>query len=103
DALDAADFFTNRLGAKKTPLHGNQYGATFSGPIKKDRTFFFASWRGFRQVAPTVSTTRVPAEAERASVVYPISKSLLQFWPAANAQRVGQTNNFIANVRATTY
>ena len=82
DALDAADFFTNRLGAKKTPLHRNQYGATVSGPIKKDRTFFFASWEGFRQVAPTVSTTRVPTETERASVMDPISKALLQFWPA---------------------
>ncbi len=103
DALDAADFFTNRLGAKKTPLHRNQYGATFSGPVKKDKTFFFGSWEGFRQVAPTVSTTRVPTDAERASVTDPISKSLLQFWPAPNAQRAGQTNNFIANVRATTF
>jgi hypothetical protein len=103
DALDAADFFTNRLGGKKTPLHRNQYGATASGPIKKDRTFFFASWEGFRQVAPTVSTTRVPTDAERASVVDPISQALLKFWPRPNAQRVGQTNNFIANVGATTF
>jgi len=103
DSLDAADFFTNRLGGKKAPLHRNQYGATFGGPIRKDKTFFFASWEGFRQVNPTVSTTRVPTEAERATVTDPISKSILQLWPAANAQQPGQTNNFIANVRATTF
>src|SRR5262249_22747081 len=71
--------------------------------IVRDKTFFFGSWEGFRQVAPTVSTTRVPTDAERATVTDPISKALLQFWPAANAQRTGQTNNFIANVRATTF
>ncbi|PYS17352.1 MAG: TonB-dependent receptor, partial [Acidobacteria bacterium] len=34
DALDAADFFTNRSGGTKAPLHRNQYGATFGGPIR---------------------------------------------------------------------
>src|SRR3989449_2774014 len=103
DALDAADFFTNRSGGTKAPLHRNQYGATFGGPIRKDKTFFFASWEGFRQVSPQVSSTRVPTDAERATVTDPISKALLRFWPAPNAQRPGQTNNFIANVRATTF
>src|SRR5712691_11229481 len=103
DALDAADFFTNRSGGTKAPLHRNQYGATFGGPIRKDKTFFFASWEGFRQVAPTVSTTRVPTDAERATVTDPISRAILQFWPLPNAQKPGQTNNFIANVRASTF
>jgi hypothetical protein len=101
DALDAADFFTNKSpGAKKNPLHRNQYGATFGGPIVKNKTFFFASWEGFRQVAPTVSLTKVPTDAERATVTDPISKSLLQFWPAPNATGA---NNFISNVRSTTF
>src|SRR6266478_4752056 len=103
DALDAADFFTNRSGGTKAPLHRNQYGATFGGPIRKDKMFFFASWEGFRQVSPQVSSTRVPTAAERATVTDPISKSILKFWPEPNAQRPGQTNNFIANVRATTF
>jgi carboxypeptidase family protein len=103
DALDAADFFTNKAGAKKNPLHRNQYGATLGGPIVKNKTFFFGSWEGFRQVSPQVSSTRVPTDAERATVTDPISKSLLQFWPAPNAQRAGTTNNFIWNVRSTTF
>src|SRR5438094_9823723 len=79
--LDAADFFTNKNHGTKNPLHRNQYGATFGGPILKDKTFFFGSWEGFRQVNPTVSSTRVPTDAERATVTDPISKALLQFCP----------------------
>src|SRR5262245_27971033 len=103
DALDAADFFTNKSGGKKSTLHRNQYGATFGGPILKDKTFFFGSWEGFRQVAPTVSSTRVPTAAERASVTDPISAALLPFWPAPNTSISGSANNFIANVRDTLF
>ena len=98
--LDAADFFTNKLGGKKNPLHRNQFGGTLGGPILPDRLFYFGSYEGFRQVAPTVSTTRVPTAAERASVTDPISKRLLQFWPDPNAPG---TTNFIANVGSTTF
>ena len=98
--LDAADFFTNKLGGKKNPLHRNQYGGTLGGPILHDKTFFFASYEGFRQIAPTVSATRVPTAAERATVTDPISRRLLQFYPDPNAPG---TTNFIANVGASTF
>ena len=101
--LDAADFFTNKNGGKKNPLHRNQYGGTIGGPILKDRLFFFLSYEGFRQIAPTVSTTRVPTAAERASVTDPISQSLLKFWPAPNFIPSSGSNNFIANVSASTF
>src|SRR6267143_738970 len=102
--LDAADFFTNKNGGKKNPLHRNQYGGTLGGPILKNRMFFFLSYEGFRQIAPTVSSARVPTDAERASVTDPVSQSLLQFWPAANfTPSSGSSNNFIANVGASTF
>jgi hypothetical protein len=104
DMLDAADFFTNKSHGTKNPLHRNQYGGTIGGPIFRDKLFFFGSYEGFRQVAPTVSVTRVPTNAERASVTDPISKSLLQFWPAPNIPNAPpRSNNFIANVGATTF
>ncbi len=104
DVLDAADFFTNKQGGKKNPLHRNQYGATLGGPILKERLFFFLSYEGFRQVAPTVSSTRVPSDVERASVTDPISKSLLPFWPRANTTpTAGSVINYTANVGATTF
>ena len=102
--LDARDFFTNKNGGTKNPLHRNQYGGTIGGPVLKDRLFFFASYEGFRQVAPQVSSTRVPNNADRSSVTDPISQKLLQFWPGPTFNLTGTTgNNFIANVGATTF
>src|SRR5713101_1108218 len=106
--LDAADFFTNKAGKTKNPLHRNQYGGVIGGPILKNKMFFFGSYEGFRQIAPQVSSTRVPSATDLASVDQskwdPISKSLLQFWPAPNVAGAAQgSNNFIANVSATTY
>jgi hypothetical protein len=95
-AFDATDFFTNKLGGTKNPLHRNQFGGTAGGPVVRGRTFFFASYEGFRQVAPQVSATRVPTDAERASVTDPVAKRLLAWWPLANA---AGTQNFIANVQ----
>jgi hypothetical protein len=74
--------------SKKTPLHRNQYGATFSGPIKRTRRLF-ASWEGPSSCAHARRACPARARIDHG----PISKALLQFWPAANAQRVGQTNN----------
>src|SRR4029450_10141490 len=43
-AVDARNFSE----AGKNPFKMNQFGATFGGPIVKDRTFFFADYQGFR-------------------------------------------------------
>jgi hypothetical protein len=94
--LDAADFFTNKLRGPKNVLHRNQFGGTLGGPLIHDRTFFFASYEGFRQAAPMVSSTRVPTLAERSSVTDLISQRLLSYWPVPNA---AGTTNFISNVR----
>ncbi len=56
DALDARGFFT----ALKPPLRQNQFGATVGGPIKKNKTFFFFSYEGYRQRNPVSALTVVP-------------------------------------------
>ena len=61
DAMDASDFFTQSV----QPLKQNQFGATFGGPIFKDKTFFFGYYEGFRnRQGETVSAT-VPSAQER--------------------------------------
>ncbi len=43
-ALNSNEFFANAQGAQKPDIKMNQYGAEISGPIKRNKTFFFFSW-----------------------------------------------------------
>jgi hypothetical protein len=64
DKLQATDFFTNKLGGTKNPLHRNQYRASLGGPIKKDKTFFFYSWEALQnrtRFRPPLSCPRWPS------------------------------------------
>ena len=62
-SLNARGFFDTQ----KLDYLQNQFGVTFGGPIKKDKTFFFASYEGDRIRRGTSSdTVTVPTNAERA-------------------------------------
>ncbi len=60
--LDARGFFDTTLPA----FHQNQFGGTLGGPIKKDKTFFFASVED-RQIVQGIPSdlVTVPTAAER--------------------------------------
>lgn len=64
--LDANDFFNNRSGLPLTSFKRNQFGGTLSGPILRNRTFFFANYQGTRASVAQSRTTTVPTEAMRA-------------------------------------
>ena len=57
---------TQGIPCDKPQFNQNQFGVTFGGPIKKDRTFFFTSYEGrrIRQGIPSPAVT-VPTAAER--------------------------------------
>jgi outer membrane receptor protein involved in Fe transport len=61
DALDARNYFAT----KTEPLKQNQFGATFGGPIRRDRTFFFGFYEGFRNRQGETALTTVPSLKER--------------------------------------
>ncbi|MGI8742616.1 MAG: carboxypeptidase regulatory-like domain-containing protein [Bryobacteraceae bacterium] len=42
--LNSSEFFSNAQGTPKKIIKMNQYGAQFSGPIVRNKTFFFFSW-----------------------------------------------------------
>ena len=61
DALDATNYFATTT----EPLKQNQFGATLGGPIRKDKTFFFAFYEGFRNHQGETEGTTVPSLKER--------------------------------------
>lgn len=50
--LDSRPFFAKSV----TPIHRNQFGAALGGPVIKNRTFFYATYEGIRQVQTTPTT-----------------------------------------------
>ena len=60
-ALDANDFFSNQNGVPIAPLKKNQFGAAFGGPIKKDKTFFYAVYEGIREIKGVPINDVVPS------------------------------------------
>ena len=61
DAMDSSDYFTRGV----QPLKQNQFGATFGGPVVKDKTFFFGYYEGFRNRQGETVAATVPSLAER--------------------------------------
>jgi len=60
-AFNAKNYLTGKLANK---LIQNQFGATFGGPILKDRLFFFATYQGFRLAEDASSSIKVLTSAE---------------------------------------
>jgi len=63
DVLDANDWFGNSKGLPKPKERQNDFGDTFSGPILKDKTFFFFSYEGLRLRLPQATLTTVPCDS----------------------------------------
>jgi hypothetical protein len=85
DKVDARSPFD---GSTVPPFRLNQFGGSVGGPIKKNRTFFFADYEGLRQSLSTTIIGFVPNAAYRASVAAtsPVLKPFLDSWP------IGQTH-----------
>jgi hypothetical protein len=62
DALDARNFFAKT----KPPLRLNQFGGALGGPIRRDKTHFFASWEQTRQTSSDAVISTVPSALQRA-------------------------------------
>ncbi len=61
DVLDANNYFAQT----KEPLKQNQFGASTGGPIKKDKTFIFGYYEGFRNRQGETELTTVPSLKQR--------------------------------------
>lgn len=84
--FDARNFF-NRKGSRMNALRRQNFGGAISGPIFRDRTFFFLSYEGLRQSQDLLLTSNVLSPAQRQAFQANPNAAyarLLQFVPAGN-------------------
>jgi hypothetical protein len=132
DITDARNFFAPAsLLSHKPEQRQNQYGASLSGPIFRDRTFFFVDYDGLRLINGnnSVYTSTVPTVAEQATPGYlgdiknpftgaavatiptasldPTALAYFKLFPLPNqfgsATSNGTVNNFLYNPSASLY
>ncbi len=74
----------------------NDFGGALGGPIRRDKTFFFVNYEGFRQHLGLSDVTFVPDNNARNGIVgattvgvNPSVAPLLALWPVANGPELG--------------
>jgi carboxypeptidase family protein len=88
DILDSNDWFANFANLPKPKERQNDFGGVLSGPIVRDKTFFFFSYEGLRLRLPQTSLTTVPDAAARQNAV-PNMQRYLNAFPSPNGADLG--------------
>jgi Carboxypeptidase regulatory-like domain/TonB-dependent Receptor Plug Domain len=68
-AMNANDWFDKANGLPRAFDNANQWAASFGGPIKKDKIFFFVNQEGLRVLIPVPASIFVPTPAFEAATV----------------------------------
>lgn len=76
--FDGRQYFDKKI----PPLRQNQFGVSFGGPIRKDHTFFFGNYEGFRERRATTLLATLPTAQElsgnftgQAPVIDPLTRT----------------------------
>jgi hypothetical protein len=120
-ALDARNFFDppTALIGRRIPLYQrNQFGGAFGGPIKKDKTFFYAVYEQLKDNLNQPRLSNVPAAAchtangivdnqaclglptPGTTTVAPVVRPLLNLFPSPNLP--GAANNYSFSAKVNT-
>jgi hypothetical protein len=101
EKLDARDYFNPAPGFKP-PYRLNQFGGTLSGPIIRNKLFFFTDYEGVRQRSGNILNAQVPTAATRATAV-PVIQQQFDNLPLPNGRtsitdpRFGQYTESVSN------
>jgi Carboxypeptidase regulatory-like domain/TonB-dependent Receptor Plug Domain/TonB dependent receptor len=99
DVFNARNFFA----AYRPPVRLNQYGGTFGGPVRKDRTHFFVTWEQTRQLTSLDTTATVPTLLNRGgdfSDLRSASGRLIPIYDPATGSTAATRQPFAGNIIA---
>jgi hypothetical protein len=119
DIFDSNNYFTPRPTFNE--LRQNDFGGSLGGPIKKDKTFFFADYEGFRQVAGQPASATVPTTtmmdavtsgndisadvfgvAIPAASISSLGEAIFEMYPTPNVAGLETSNpDFLTNFNST--
>jgi hypothetical protein len=84
--FNANNFFLNENAQPNPKYIANDYDANVGGPVRKNRTFFFASYLGFRREEGETNNGTVFSAGERAAIDQygvPAAKAIVNITPLA--------------------
>jgi len=118
DLFDSRNYFANG-SLPKPELRQNQFGGSIGGPIRRNKTFFFADAEDLRKVRGQTSTVTVPTLYEEQHLgdfsdnnsgpVVPYAnlnsagKALFALYPKPNAPGTPLANNYTASPKGTQF
>jgi hypothetical protein len=103
--LDANDWFNGGINGSVSPApfaNNNEWAASFGGPFKKDKSFFFIDTEGIRYIVPSTVTAQAPTPAFMAATITNLQakgasaatistyQKAAQIWAAAPGYSTGQ-------------
>jgi hypothetical protein len=92
-ALNSNNYFRNQANDPRPFVNANRYAASFGGPIRKNKSFFFVDYEGIRLVIPSLFSVNKPSPAFENAVIQnlnnvspssvPFYQSLFGIWNSA--------------------
>ncbi len=63
--FNSNEFFANKAGSPRPPVHYNTFGGTLGGPVQKEKLFFFFNFEEFLERRAASRTTTSPSAQQR--------------------------------------